>query len=203
MMQIHRQGCYWKERSNAPLFSDLARSEWCWKKIFHILIIVLMDRILHMILPNQEMCVFHILFVLHHRALSYIQSCRFSDWPQFNDLFVEVISLRLLNAVFTFLLIGFLQPSALWLHWSAQIIATSHDLTPNGGLVREIPLFQGNLGWWNIIIWPDWYTYTRSENVTRVGSIFPQSIDGKAHMLQIQSICFGHQNPGWLGCRGD
>ena len=21
------------------------------------------------------------------------------------------------------------------------------DLTPNGGLVREIPLFQGNLGW--------------------------------------------------------
>ncbi len=37
-----------------------------------------------------------------------------------------------------------------------QIIATSHgSLTPNGGLVREIPLFQGNLGWWNIIIWPD------------------------------------------------
>ncbi len=37
----------------------------------------------------------------------------------------------------------------------SQIIATSHDLTPNGGLVREIPLFQGNPGWWNIIIWPD------------------------------------------------
>ena len=30
---------------------------------------------------------------------------------------------------------------------SGQIIATSDDLTPNGGLVREIPLFQGNLGW--------------------------------------------------------
>ena len=33
------------------------------------------------------------------------------------------------------------------------------DLTrpgpPNGGLVREIPLFQGNVGWWTIIIWPD------------------------------------------------
>ena len=40
-------------------------------------------------------------------------------------------------------------------HRSTQIIATSHDLTPKGGLVREIPLFQGNLGWWNIIIWPD------------------------------------------------
>ena len=39
---------------------------------------------------------------------------------------------------------------------SGQIIATSHDLTPNGGLVRELPLFQGNLGWSNIIIWPDY-----------------------------------------------
>ncbi len=37
---------------------------------------------------------------------------------------------------------------------SGQIIATSHDLTPNGGLVREIPLFQENPGWW-IMIWPD------------------------------------------------
>ena len=42
-----------------------------------------------------------------------------------------------------------------WLMGSGQIIVTSHDLTPDGGLVREIPLFQGNLGWWNIIIWPD------------------------------------------------
>ncbi len=33
------------------------------------------------------------------------------------------------------------------MHISDQIIATSHDLTPKGGLVREIPLFQGNLGW--------------------------------------------------------
>ena len=38
---------------------------------------------------------------------------------------------------------------------SGQIIATSHDLTPTGGLVREIPLFQANLGWWNIIICPN------------------------------------------------
>ena len=42
---------------------------------------------------------------------------------------------------------------------SGQIIATSHDLTPNGGLVREIPLFHGNPGWWNIIIWPDISNY--------------------------------------------
>ena len=37
---------------------------------------------------------------------------------------------------------------------AGQIIAPSHDLTPNGGSVREIP-FQGNLGWWNIIVWPE------------------------------------------------
>ena len=45
---------------------------------------------------------------------------------------------------------------------SGQIIATSHDLTPNGGLVREIHLFQGNLGWWNIIIWPDHMLRTKA-----------------------------------------
>ena len=31
--------------------------------------------------------------------------------------------------------------------YTSQIIATSHDLTSNGGLVRESPLFQENLGW--------------------------------------------------------
>ncbi len=42
---------------------------------------------------------------------------------------------------------------------SGQIVATSHDLTRNGGLVRDFPLFQGNLGWWNIMIWPDFMEY--------------------------------------------
>ena len=32
-------------------------------------------------------------------------------------------------------------------HLSVPIIATSHDLTPKGSLVREIPLFQEFLGW--------------------------------------------------------
>ena len=36
---------------------------------------------------------------------------------------------------------------------SGQIIVTSHDLAPKG--ITGIPLFQGNPGWWNIIIWPD------------------------------------------------
>ena len=27
------------------------------------------------------------------------------------------------------------------------------------GLVGEVPLFQGNLGWWNIIIWTNIYLY--------------------------------------------
>ena len=43
----------------------------------------------------------------------------------------------------------------IYIYISGQIIVTSHDLTPNGGLVREIPLFQGYPGWWNTIIWPD------------------------------------------------
>ena len=43
---------------------------------------------------------------------------------------------------------------------SGQIIGTSHDLTPNHGLVREIPLFQWTLGWWNIIVWPDLMPYS-------------------------------------------
>ena len=39
---------------------------------------------------------------------------------------------------------------------SGQIIATSHDrFSPNGGLVKEIPLFQENPGRWTIIICQD------------------------------------------------
>ena len=37
-----------------------------------------------------------------------------------------------------------------------QIIATSHDLTPNGGLVREIPLFQGSPF---LVLQPDFTLY--------------------------------------------
>ena len=44
-------------------------------------------------------------------------------------------------------------------HISTQIIAISHDLTPNGGVVGEPPqqlaLLPGNQGWWNITIRPD------------------------------------------------
>ena len=54
-----------------------------------------------------------------------------------------------------------------WTISSGQIIATSHDLTPNGGLVREIPLFQGNLGWWNIIIWPEFPTFLWPKSSTK------------------------------------
>ena len=48
------------------------------------------------------------------------------------------------------LTMGLLVERSIWVFHgdiSGQIIATSNDLTPNGGLVREIPLFQGNLGW--------------------------------------------------------
>ena len=39
---------------------------------------------------------------------------------------------------------------------ATQIIATSHDLTLDGGLVREVPgYFRGNLGGENLSTWPD------------------------------------------------
>ena len=43
--------------------------------------------------------------------------------------------------------------------WPKECWSNYSDLTrphhPNGGLVREIPLFQGNPGWGNIIVWPE------------------------------------------------
>ena len=39
------------------------------------------------------------------------------------------------------------------IHQSGQIIATSDEVTPKGGWVREIRLFQANLGWWIITLW--------------------------------------------------
>ena len=47
-------------------------------------------------------------------------------------------------------------------------MATSQDLTPNGGLLREIPLFQANLGWWNIIILPDVYLHLSHEQIHQI-----------------------------------
>ena len=40
---------------------------------------------------------------------------------------------------------------------SGQIIATENttDFPQIGGLAREMTLFQGNLGWWITILWPD------------------------------------------------
>ena len=55
-----------------------------------------------------------------------------------------------------------------WL--SGQILATSHDLTPKGSWEREITLFQGNLAWWNIIIWPDDYVVLWNGSGSRRGN---------------------------------
>ena len=69
---------------------------------------------------------------------------------------------------------------------TGQIIATSHDLTPKGSYGREIHLSQGNLGWWNIIIWFTqffsktlgslfrnyWENHVNSKNQWRNGSDF-------------------------------
>ena len=83
----------------------------------------------------------------------------------------------------------------IYIYISGQIIATSHDLTPNGGLVREIPLFQGNLGWWNIIIWPDIYIYTYSwASSTIKKTVFTEPL------LFGANACFLPHRPGASTC---
>ena len=62
-----------------------------------------------------------------------------------NYLSLNWFSRRISSIKSTFLLLCY--PGSSCLIGSGQNIATSHDLTPNGGLVMEIPLFQGNLGW--------------------------------------------------------
>ena len=44
-----------------------------------------------------------------------------------------------------------LQDHFIWSNYSDR----KHDLNLNGRLVRQITLFQENLGWLNIMIWPD------------------------------------------------
>ena len=46
-----------------------------------------------------------------------------------------------------------------YIHVSGQISSRPHmSFHPKWCFSKEIPLFQGNLGWWNIIIWPDFCT---------------------------------------------
>ena len=56
------------------------------------------------------------------------------------------------------------------IHESGQIIATSHDrFPPNAGLVREIPLFQGNLGWYLARCMEYFPTFTIKINHSLIG----------------------------------
>ena len=85
---------------------------------------------------------------------------------------------------------------------NTDIIGTSHDRFPP--FVREIPLFQGILGWWNIIIWPDWWGLTNQslrasgEWFSEVSS-FPKNTSnniGIYWILHIKNmILFGNGNP--------
>ncbi len=61
-------------------------------------------------------------------------------------------------------------------HRSGQFIATSRDLTSKGSWGREIPLFQGNLGWWNMIIWPYIYIYTYIKGLATCLTTFETSL---------------------------
>ena len=94
-----------------------------------------------------------------------------------------------------------------------QIIATSRDLTPNGGLVREIPLFQGSLGWWSIIIWPDFLV--QQDTLREVTSLarpvgypsfeawFKRLMDGWISMGEVFGGCPGSGSPSFTYILGD
>ena len=71
---------------------------------------------------------------------------------------------------------------------SGQISATSHDLTPNGGLVREVPLFQKNLGWCNIVIWPDTVQTTNHHSHLQSVSFSPVFLLAQKCILQPSKV---------------
>ena len=82
---------------------------------------------------------------------------------------------------------------------SGQISSRPHTkFISNGGLVKEIPLFQGNLGWWNIIIWPEQLTiswhrsriYRVSYNPNHMGVVWPKINPGPMCSLRFLHIQF-------------
>ena len=86
-------------------------------------------------------------------------------------------------------------------HISGQIIATSHDLTPNGGLGRDIPLFQGNPGWWNIIIWPDIYGfYMCIYAISWVEWCVTHTMEGYNHPVFPPWVVSQRQSPSCIPC---
>ena len=84
----------------------------------------------------------------------------------------------------------------------------SNYSTPNGGLVREITLFQGNLGWWNIIpfgqMFEDWVWHLKVWHCVcvrlckKLTSTFCDDGPGKCGLL---SICFSTTAWLWLFCQ--
>lgn len=83
-----------------------------------------------------------------------------------------------------------------WFHESGQVIATLHDLTPNGGLVREFPWFQGNLVWWTIIIWPD-ECLMHVVSVVRPGSAISTRTSGGGTLQEMRIRCPRRKTATW------
>ena len=69
--------------------------------------------------------------------------------------------------------------------WGIASSLLSIYLTFSDLLVRESPLFQGNLGCWNIIIWPDLCIHVWTFTYDAQGSVgmffFPSSLETVAH----------------------
>ena len=112
-------------------------------------------------------------------------------------------------------LLEVLEGPPVWLEvgkdWMDLIWSNYSNLTRvftwNGGLVKEIPLIQGNLGWWNIIIWPDWMyliSCGQGEDVTppkKLTAASPENggIPWKRGFL-LETIIFGFDVNFFGGC---
>ena len=78
---------------------------------------------------------------------------------------------------------------------SGQIIATSHDLTPNGGLVRELPLFQVVCGEWRVVKY-----YNLARKMLILGyQVTPLKTEGWDHQNPPHAI---HLKKKWFGFKG-
>ena len=89
--------------------------------------------------------------------------------------------------------------------WSGQIIATSHDLTPKCSWGGEIPLFQGNLGWWNIIIWPAWWSGISEPNwwtISEAGEFGMVNV-GKLSGPEMGGLFWSFWDFSWICVFGD
>ena len=82
-------------------------------------------------------------------------------------------------------------------HLTGQIIATSHDLGPQKVAEKEksmeIRLFHGNLGWWNISIWPE---FESCKSASQPGAKKKPTVEQLLREIQVRQQQHMEKNQG-------